>query len=102
MVRVRPALDDCTIAKSVFRFMWSSTTVPVSFFKTSALATGYIPLSQRVVLALSRPQTLVVTGQPGSGKTHLLLVIIETDYFTSTGEPLLKARKTIIRRKSAP
>lgn len=27
--------------------------VPVSFFKTSALATGYIPLSQRVVLALS-------------------------------------------------
>lgn len=28
-------------------------SVPVSFFKTSALATGYIPLSQRVVLALS-------------------------------------------------
>ncbi|MBE2253646.1 MAG: BamA/TamA family outer membrane protein [Myxococcus sp.] len=27
--------------------------VPVSFFKTSVLATGYIPLSQRVVLALS-------------------------------------------------
>lgn len=27
--------------------------VPVNFFKTSALATGYIPLSQRVVLALS-------------------------------------------------
>ena len=30
-----------------------------------------------VVLALSRPQTLVVSGQPGSGKTHVLLVIIE-------------------------
>lgn len=32
----------------------------------------------------------------------MLLVIIETDYVTATGEPLLKARKTIIRRKSAP
>ena len=32
----------------------------------------------------------------------MLLVIIETEYVTATGEPLLKARKTIIRRKSAP